>query len=174
VKVMQQMFRGRYVSELRRQREHTGLSSTQLTTLLNELMPVLGHAHQVLEYLGRYTHRIALSQSRLVGTPDDQVRFRYRDYRQNNQAKVMSLAGTEFMRRYLTHVLPRGFQRVRHYGFLANRVRQARVRRIQDLLPVRRQQRKPVAVHAPCWTCPSCGAQIIGASAPLREVPDTS
>ena len=149
---MQQMFRGRYVAELRRQREHTGLSSAQLTTLLDVLMakpwniharPVLGHTHQVLNYLGRYTHRIAQAQSRLVGIRDEQVLFRYRDYRQNSQACVMSLTGTEFMRRYLTHVLPRGFQRVRHYRFLANRVRQARIRRIQDLLPVRHLQKNP-------------------------------
>jgi len=183
VKVMQQMFRGRYVAELRRQREHTGLSSAQLTTLLDVLMakswnihakPVLGHAHQVLDYLGRYTHRIALSESRLLAIKEDQVLFRYRDYRQNNQARVMSLAGTEFMRRYLTHVLPRRFQRVRHYGFLANRVRDDRIRRIQDLLPVRHAQKKPVEVYASCWICPACGAQILGAHALSREVPNTS
>jgi len=183
VKVMQQMFRGRYVAELRRQRERTCLSSAQMTTLLEVLMakpwniharPVLGHAHQVLDYLGRYTHRIALAESRLVGIRHDQVLFRYRDYRQNSQDRVMTLAGTEFMRRYLTHVLPRGFQRVRHYGFLANRLREDRIRRIQALLPVRHLQKKPVVVYAPCWTCPYCGAPITGASVMIREVPDTS
>ena len=75
----------------------------------------------VLAYLGRYTHRVAIANSRLVALAGDQVSFRWRDYRHHNKNKVMTLAADEFIRRFLLHALPDGFHRIRHYGFLANR-----------------------------------------------------
>ena len=80
---------------------------------------------QVLDYLGRYTHRIAISNQRLCSVADGAVRFRYTDYRSNgaSRRKTMTLAAAEFIRRMLLHVLPPGFHRIRHYGFLANRAR---------------------------------------------------
>jgi len=77
----------------------------------------------VLAYLGRYTHRVAIANSRLVALAGDQVSFRWRDYRHHNRNKVMTLAAEEFIRRFLLHALPDGFHRIRHYGFLANRQR---------------------------------------------------
>jgi Putative transposase/Transposase zinc-binding domain len=76
---------------------------------------------QVLAYLGRYTHRVAIGNHRLVSLSDTAVRFRWRDYAHGNETKVMSLAPVEFIRRFLLHVLPSGFMRIRHYGWLANR-----------------------------------------------------
>ena len=80
-------------------------------------------AGQVLAYLGRYTHKTAIGNHRLVEFDGEHVRFRWRDYADGNKAKVMRLDADEFIRRFLLHVLPRGFTRLRHYGLLANRSR---------------------------------------------------
>jgi hypothetical protein len=79
-----------------------------------------GGPEQVLAYLGRYTHRVAIANSRLINIEDGQVSFRWRDYRQDATNKIMTLTAEEFIRRFLLHALPDGFQRIRHYGFLAN------------------------------------------------------
>jgi hypothetical protein len=79
-----------------------------------------GGAPQVLDYLSRYTHRIAISNNRLLSIDDAHVRFRYKDYANGNRRKVMSLEANEFIRRFLLHVLPTGFMRIRHYGLIAN------------------------------------------------------
>ncbi|MBK8598611.1 MAG: transposase [Holophagales bacterium] len=84
--------------------------------------PSVGPEH-VLAYLGRYTHRVALSNSRILSLDDGAVAFRWKDYRHANHQKVMTLDATEFLRRFLLHVLPNGFSRIRHYGLLANRHR---------------------------------------------------
>lgn len=89
---------------------------------------------QVLEYLGRYTHRVALSNNRLVDHRDGRVRFHWKDYADHDRVKVMSLEVDEFLRRFLLPVLPRGFMRIRHFGLLANRTRQRTLRRCRELL----------------------------------------
>jgi hypothetical protein len=96
--------------------------------------PPFGAPEQVLAYLGRYTHRVAITNSRLVAMSETQVRFQWRDYRQENEAKVMTLAAPEFIRRFLLHALPDGFHRIRHYGFLANGHRTAKLALIRRLL----------------------------------------
>jgi len=85
--------------------------------------PPFGGPQQVLAYLGRYTHRVAIANSRLVSVDAGQVAFRWRDWRRHGKAKMMVLAADEFIRRFLLHSLPDGFHRIRHYGFLANRQR---------------------------------------------------
>ena len=95
-----------------------------------------GGPEQVLEYLGRYTHRVAISNSRLVDFSEGHVAFRWKDYRRENQVKVMRLPAAEFTRRFLLHVLPSGLQRIRHYGLLANRTREAKLERCRKLLGV--------------------------------------
>jgi hypothetical protein len=85
--------------------------------------PPFGGPEQVLKYLARYTHRVAISNRRLLSIEDGRVRFEYKDYADGNQVKVMELAATEFIRRFLLHILPSGFVRIRQYGFLANRER---------------------------------------------------
>ena len=96
--------------------------------------PPMAGPKQVLEYLGRYTHRVAISNNRLVGIDDGVVRFRWKNYRAGGRVKTMTLAADEFIRRLLLHVLPDGFQRIRHYGFLANRSRQQKLDRCRQLL----------------------------------------
>jgi hypothetical protein len=96
--------------------------------------PPFGGPEHVLEYLGRYTHRVAIANHRLVDFVDGEVSFRWKDYRHDSQQKVMCLEVEEFIRRFLLHVLPSGFQRIRHYGFLANRYRAAKLARCRQLL----------------------------------------
>ncbi len=89
---------------------------------------------QVLDYLGRYTHRVALSNRRLVDHAEGRVRFRWRDYADHDRVKVMTLETDELLRRFLLHAVPRGFMRIRHFGLLANRTRRDRLRQCRDLL----------------------------------------
>ena len=93
-----------------------------------------GSAQRVLDYLGRYTHRVAISNNRLLSMDDEQITFRWKDYRQHDKQKHMTLTPTEFIRRFLLHVLPSGFQRIRHFGFLGNRYRQAKLALCRHLL----------------------------------------
>ena len=89
---------------------------------------------QVLDYVGRYTHRVAISNNRLLDIENDQVRFQWKDYRTGDQVKTMTLSADEFIRRFLLHVLPNGFQRIRYYGFLGNRYRQEKLDQCRRLL----------------------------------------
>jgi hypothetical protein len=95
--------------------------------------PFAGPA-QVLDYVGRYTHRVAISNSRLLSMDDGKVRFRWKDYRDGNRQKTMTLHGEEFIRRFLIHVLPEGFHRIRYYGFLGNGHRARKLNRCRELL----------------------------------------
>jgi hypothetical protein len=131
---------------------------------------------QVLRYLSRYAHRVAISDHRLVDVADDRVIFRWKDYSDGSCIKLMKLAPAEFIRRFLLHLLPHGFQRIHHYGFLANGNRQAKLTRIRQLLPAATQPQQQIvpaiqesATPPPepkaCtaedeWqpTCPGCGA----------------
>jgi hypothetical protein len=101
--------------------------------------PPFAGPQQVLDYVGRYTHRIAISNQRLVDMDDGHVRFHYRDYRADGprSQKTMELAATEFIRRFLCHVLPSGFHRIRYYGLLGNRHRQTKLARCRQLLNMR-------------------------------------
>lgn len=99
--------------------------------------PPFAGPQQVLDYVGRYTHRVAISNARLVAMDDGHVSFRYKDYRaEGQQQKTMRLAAPEFIRRFLLHVLPLGFQRIRYYGFLGNRARHQKVAQCRKLLAV--------------------------------------
>src|SRR5215470_16339871 len=89
---------------------------------------------QVLDYVGRYTHRVAISNNRLLDIAESKVTFRYKDYRHEAQQKTMTLQAEEFIRRFLLHVLPVGFQRIRYYGFLANRYREQKLAHCRELL----------------------------------------
>ena len=123
---------------------------------------------QVLEYVGRYTHRVAISNHRLLDIQDGQVRFRWKDYRDGNQQKTMALTAEEFLRRFLLHVLPDGFQRIRYYGLLGNRHRQQKLARCRQLLGIS-PSGTPAAEPSPdyrdryqqltgssLWQCPVC------------------
>ncbi|ETX13021.1 transposase [Roseivivax halodurans JCM 10272] len=127
--------------------------------------PPFGGPKAVLAYLGQYTHRVAISNHRLVSADAETVSFRWKDYRvkSGNRQKVMRLATHEFIRRFLMHVLPDGFHRIRHYGLLAGATRKAAIARIRDLLgqrqpePEARETTEP-ALHTLREPCPCCGA----------------
>jgi hypothetical protein len=127
--------------------------------------PPFGGPERVLAYLARYTHRTAIANSRLVAVDDDQVAFSYKDYRRGGRSRVMRLAPHEFIRRFLLHVLPDGFHRIRHYGFLAKGDRDETLARVRGLLQFQ-STREPDAArepkadeHArePFAVCPDCG-----------------
>lgn len=96
--------------------------------------PPFAGPEQVLEYVGRYTHRVAISNNRLLDIADGTVRFRWKDYRDRNRQKAMTVSADEFIRRFLLHVLPEGFHRIRYYGFLGNRHRAQKLARCRELL----------------------------------------
>src|SRR2546421_4960643 len=119
--------------------------SGYISILLSRTSPVarvvyakrpFGGPEQVLDYLGRYTHRVAIANSRLVGLTEGRVSFRWKDYRHHDKQKVMTLGADEFIRRFLLHVLPDGFHRIRHYGYLANGGRAAQLAHFRRLLVV--------------------------------------
>src|SRR5580700_3897650 len=95
--------------------------------------PFAGPA-QVLDYVGRYTHRVAISNNRLLSMDSDKVRFRWKDYRDDNRQKLMTLSAEEFIRRFLIHVLPDRFHRIRYFGFLSNCHRARKLERCRELL----------------------------------------
>jgi len=133
--------------------------------------PPFGGPPQVIEYLGRYTHRVALSNQRLVALEGGQVTFRWKDYRHSQTQKVMTLSAQEFIRRFLLHALPPGFQRIRYYGLLAHCRRAANLQRCRqqlaapmaDLLPCPRDYRDFYAALTGrnLRLCPECGMGIM-------------
>ena len=108
--------------------------------------PPFAGPQQVLDYVGRYTHRVAISNQRLINIDDGHVQFRYKDYRASSTQQTMTLGAQEFMRRFLLHVLPAGFHRMRHYGLLGNRHRTHQLARCRQLLGTTAAQ--PIAAMA--------------------------
>ncbi len=182
-KVLGDVFRGKFVEAL--QQAHAsgqlqfhgvlrGLAQPRLfRSLIRQLFarrwvayckrPFAG-PEQVLRYLGAYTHRVAISNHRLISLQDGQVTFRWRDRAHKNKKRLLTLPVEEFLRRFLLHLLPRGFMRVRHFGFLAGRRRGALLPLCKQLLPITTTTTNPVPVpsHAPSgpsplWVCPQCG-----------------
>ena len=96
--------------------------------------PPFAGPQQVMNYVGRYTHRVAISNHRIVDIEGGEVKFTWRDYRDNNQQKTMTLTADQFIGRFLLHVLPSGFHRIRYYGFLANPHRQEKLEQCRQLL----------------------------------------
>ena len=139
--------------------------------------PPFGSPDQVLAYLGRYTHRVAIANSRLVSIEQGQVSLRWRDYRHHGKAKVMTLAAGEFIRRFLLHTLPDGFHRIRHYGFLANGHRRTKLACCRQLLaasppapPIPAEdyrQRYQQLTGISLDICPCCGGTMV----PLGPLP---
>ncbi len=185
VKVLSRVFRGKFVSHLEEAFRRGQLSFHgqqkylaavdafgRLTGGLRErdwvvyAQPPAGSPEQVLKYLARYVHRVAISNQRLLKIEDDQVFFTWKDYARENQVKTMALPAVEFIRRFLLHVLPSGFVRIRHYGWLANRHREEKLQQCRQLLQVEvlrgptdeaaKSPEEPVASAAPWERCPVC------------------
>jgi hypothetical protein len=131
----------------------------------------------VIEYLGRYTHKTAISNSRILAASESEVRFKWRDYREQNKIKVMVLATSEFIRRFLMHVLPAGFMRIRHYGFLANNGKRKRMARLKTLSNTKLcATGKLSGLELACrlvgrdiTKCPLCGGDVRKLSLPVLQ-----
>ena len=143
VKVLSRKFRGKLLYFLKREnlQFHGSLADLVDTANFGALIdnlyrkewvvyckPPFGNAQKVIDYLGRYTHRVAISNSRLISMDDGFVTFRWRDYADGNKQKIMKIAAEEFIRRFLTHVLPKGFRKIRHFGILAARGKEIRMK----------------------------------------------
>jgi len=158
-RVLAKLLRGKMVSALRQDYEAGKLhriAPEQVDDVLDQLM-----RDTVLRYLARYTHRTAISLSRIESLDPTSVHFRWKDYR-DDQIKTMVLPGEEFLRRFLLHVLPKGLMRIRHYGYLANRVRVARLKQIREKLSTRHRSEVDLSEHQPACSerpkdrCPKC------------------
>jgi putative transposase/transposase-like zinc-binding protein len=136
--------------------------------------PPFGGPAQMLAYLARYTHRVAIANSRLVSLASAEVAFRWKDYRHHGKTKLMTLAADEFIRRFLLHTLPDGFHRIRHYGFLANRQRAAKLalcRRLLDLPQAPAEQVQDAVPSHPPDRCPTCGGAMVMLGVLARSAP---
>jgi hypothetical protein len=188
VKVLSRVFRGKVVEALRRAYHRNELDlagasehlrdPTAWRAFVNALFetdwvvyakPAFGGASAVLRYLGRYTHRVAISNHRLLAFDGEHVTFHWKDYAHGNARRTMTLSAMEFLRRFVQHILPRRFVRIRQSGFLANTCRMARVALARTLLaapataPTTLGTAPVITETETCatWTCPRCGAAMI-------------
>jgi Putative transposase/Transposase zinc-binding domain len=179
VKVLRQVFRGKLVAGLRAAFQEERLTFPgALQALATEAdfrawlrslyhqpwvvyaKPPFGSPSHVLHYLARYTHRVAISNHRLVAVTDDTVSFRWKDYRHGSQIRTLTLDADEFLRRFLLHVLPKRFVRIRYFGFLASRARARGLAHCRQALAVAPTPPAEPLVTAPpraSWPCPRCG-----------------
>jgi predicted Zn-ribbon and HTH transcriptional regulator len=186
VKVLSRVFRGKFLAGLKRLHRHKQLQCAgpaaaladpqQFAKLFRRLhrhdwvvyaKPAFGGPMQVLRYLGRYTHRVAISNHRLLAFEQERVTFRWKDYARGGKQGQMTLAASEFLRRFFLHVLPKSFVRIRHFGFLANRFRASRLALGRQLLASRGSTEQEVRTpevpseSSSLWHCPRCGASMI-------------
>jgi hypothetical protein len=176
VRVLSRVFRGKFVAGLRRAFRVNQLAfygecfpltnektfAAFLRTLFREdwvvySKPPFGGPEHVLHYLARYTHRVAISNHRILAVNDSQVAFRWKDYAHHNKQRTMTLAGEEFLRRFLLHLLPRRFPRIRYFGWLANRRRSQLLPLCRVLLSHMPDETSATSLRQPTvWQCPRC------------------
>jgi Putative transposase/Transposase zinc-binding domain len=182
IKVLRRVFRGKFVAGLKqafqsgRLQFHGKLAPLSLpktfAAWLRPLFrkdwvvyakPPFGGPEYVLQYLGRYTHRVAISNHRLVSFAEGKVTFRWRDSAHNNEQKLLTVSLDEFLRRFLLHLLPKGFVRIRNFGFLANRRRAAFLPLCFHLLGTAQQPQadQNAADSNGLWRCPKCGGPMV-------------
>ena len=181
--VLSRVFRGKFISGLKRAFREGKLclagdlqSLADKKTFLSFLRvlhqhqwvvyakPPFGGANHVLNYLARYTHRVAISNHRLVALTDGKVTFRWKDYAHGNQQKLMTLSVEEFLRRFLLHTLPRGFVRIRFFGYMANRRRAALLPICRELIGSNSESEKSEMAQIedqPAWLCPRCSGPMV-------------
>lgn len=184
VKVLSRVFRGKFTAGLKRAfRKGPLVFPGSLQPLENErasrsflrslflqdwvvyAKPPFGGPRHVLHYLARYTHRVAILNHRLVNLADNKVTFRWKDYAHGSKQKLMTITAEEFLRRFLLHVLPHGFVRIRFFGFLANRRRKTLLPLCQQLLHMAAggspDSIQPKACSRAVWQCSRCGRSMI-------------
>ena len=177
IKVLSKVFRGKFVGALKRMHRQSRLTfagsiermlepkcfAAFLRTLFRQdwvvyAKPAFGGPEQVIRYLGRYTHRVAISNHRLVSFDGHNVTFRWRDYARGNKQRLMTVSADEFIRRFLVHVLPKGFVRIRHFGFMANYQRSLSLELCRQRLGMATVTRATqIPITGSSWACPKCG-----------------
>jgi hypothetical protein len=186
VKALSRVFRGKFIDYLKKAYANGDLifpgktsqweTQPDFSSLIDQLWenewvvyckPPIAGPRQVLDYLARYTNRVAISNHRIVEVGDGRVSFTCRDRKNGNRRKVMTLEATEFIRRFLLHVLPQGFVRIRYYGFLANRSKRENLERLSEILPFHFNTDEPERKNtvelmfeltgSDVTRCPSCG-----------------
>jgi hypothetical protein len=161
---------------------HQHLAPARHTEWVVYAKPPFGGAEQVIQYLGRYTHRVALSNQRLLASQNDQVTFQYKDYNSGDpqRSRQMTLPADEFLRRFFLHVIPAGFQRIRHYGLFTNRYRVNNLARCRQLLVGPRSELLPKAAQIatilalivePVARCPRCKLGIMTRISQIPPLP---
>ena len=180
-KILSAVFRGKFISALKRaHKEHklrgafddfeAFLDRAVRFSWVVRTKPPFGGPEVVLKYLARYTHRVAIGNSRIITATGEEVKFRYKDYRLKEPDKQISLAPTEFIRRFLLHVLPPGFVRVRYYGFLARGRKTRALALLREALGVNAPQKPALNPHRPL--CPHCNRpSLVEIGLILRVVP---
>ena len=186
IKVISRVYRGKFMAyfketchkgKIRFEGQLKGLSNPDgLKSLMKDLYKKewvvyckepFKNPKRVMKYLGRYTHRVAISNDRIIKIENEKVSFRWKDYADGNNKKVMTIDGEEFIRRFLLHVLPHNFVKIRHYGLLSNRSRKTKLKKSQDIFGVKNDN---LEVIKPTWqeillqvkgidvrVCPICG-----------------
>jgi hypothetical protein len=155
VKALSKVFRAKYVQQLR---QH-GIEDKQLIESLFQKNWVVyakrpfGRPVQVIEYLGRYTHKVAISNHRIQTVTDKEVSFSYKDYKAAGATKLMTLSNEEFTRRFAQHILPHRFVRIRHYGILSSTWKRGKLQQLQSSLKVKRKQ---IPIKTLLRKCPCC------------------
>ncbi|BFN12540.1 IS91 family transposase [Marinobacter sp. RI1] len=184
VRALSRRFRGRMVSSLRHSVRTGELHRLQdpdaIDGILNEVMQkewvvyarhCLNQAETVVDYLARYSHRIAISNARLVSQDGDRILLRYKDYREDGRQKSLQMEGAEFIRRFLMHILPKGFMRIRHFGYLSNRTRGRKLTVIHQALQKPPEADVDVANGSESqrsWPCPRCEDGVVHM---VRQIP---
>ena len=206
MKVLSRVFRGKFIAGLKRAFRNGELClpgalkplaqdkafCSFLRTLFRQdwviyAKPPFGGPQHILHYLARYTHRVAISNHRLVSFADGNVTFRWKDYAHGGKQRLMTVTAEEFLRRFLLHALPRSFVRIRFFGYLTHRRRAALLPLCRQPLGVSSQPDQPPETapsgKPPAWTCPLCGGPMVIIerltaqqilSQPLRQNADTS
>ena len=157
--------------DLIRERTIAGLQAARAEgEKVAENRPCVSQADSVVDYLARYSHRIAISNGRLLSMEGDQVSFRYKDYRDGSRIKTQWLEGQEFVRRFLMHILPKGFMRIRHFGYLSNRTRRRKLAVIRHCLaqPPKSAATLESPVSQRCWPCLLCDNGLVRM---IRQIP---
>jgi hypothetical protein len=179
VRVLSRVFRGKFVAGLHRAFQakqlafhgecqslaHEKAFRAFLRTLFREdwivyAKPPFGGPEHVLKYLARYTHRVAISNHRLLSVDGDHVTFRWKDHAHHSKCRAMTLASEEFLRRFSQHVLPKGLPRIRYFGWLANRRRRKLLPLCRNLLAVATPVAETKPVESLAWKCPACGSSM--------------
>lgn len=177
VKVLSRKFRGKFLAFLK-QAELPFDSALYQNEWVVYCKPLFKNVSKVIEYLGRYTHRVAISNNRILALNDGKVTFSWRDYRDRSKKKTMTLTADDFIRRFMFHILPSGFRKIRHYGILASRNKSMKISLCKKLTRTRFKTKEPLPTLERLLKmlgddfdlCPCCGIGHLARASPAAAI----